>query len=222
MGRGGKRTDRLSARDVEVLGFIARFGLVSREAVAIWAGTSRSVTCARERRLRLAGLIEVGSEFWGAERMIVPTAAGLRLSGYRHLGVPRASGAGATHEAAVAKLAAQMESAGTRLLSEREALAREREEGRRIYSVAIEGGRRLHRCDLIAESVDGGPPEAIEVELSVKGPARLDLILRSWRRAVADGRFGVVVYRCSPRAFEGVGRAVERTATGSYVRVEEL
>lgn len=219
---GGRRTDRLSARDVEVLGFIARFGLVPREAVATWAGTGRSVTFARERRLRQAGLIEVGSEFWGAERLIVPTAAGLRLSGYRHLGAARVSSASATHEARVARLAAQMERAGVRLLSEREVLAREREEGRRLYSLKVEGGRRLHRCDLIAEAGDGVPPEAIEVELSLKGPERLDLILRSWRRAVGEGRFGGVLYRCSERTLGGVRRAVERTATGSYVRVEEL
>jgi len=219
---GAKRSDRLSARDIEVLGFIARFGLVPREAVAAWAGTGRSVTFARERRLRQARLIEVGSEFWGAERLIVPTAAGLRLSGYRHLGAASISGASADHESRVARLAAQMERAGTRLLSEREILAREREEGRRLYSLKIEDGRRLHRCDLIAVDVDGGPPEAVEVELTLKGSARLDLILRSWRRAVAEGRFRGVVYRCSGQALGGVRRAVERTATGSYVRVEEL
>jgi hypothetical protein len=219
---GGRRTDRLSARDVEVLGFIARFGLVPREAVATWAGTARSVTFARERRLRQAGLIEVGSEFWGAERLIVPTAAGLRLSGYRHLGAARVSGASATHEAAVARVAAQMEREGVRLLSEREALACERAEGRGVYSVKVEGGRRLHRCDLIAGAGDGATPEAIEVELSLKGPARLDLILRSWRRAVAEGRFRGVVYRCSSGAVGGVRRAIKRTATGNYVRVEEL
>jgi hypothetical protein len=219
---GGKRSDRLNARDVEVLGFVARFGLVSREAVAAWAATARSVTFARERRLRCAGLIEVGSEFWGAERLIVPTAAGLRLSGYRHLGAARISAASAAHEAMVSRLAAQMERAGLRLLSEREVMACEREEGRRLYSLAIEGGRRLHRCDLIAASADGGPPEAIEVELSLKGPERLDLILRSWRRAVAEGRFRGVVYRCSDRTLDGVRRAVERTATTSYVRVEGL
>lgn len=218
---GGKRSDRLSARDVEVLGFIARFGLVPREAVAIWAGTARSVTLARERRLRQAGLIEVGSEFWGAERLIVPTTAGLRLSNYRHLGSARISSAAAQHEATVARLAAQMESAGARLLSEREALARERAEGRRVYSLQVEGGQRLHRCDLIAEA-DDSPPEAIEVELSLKGSERLDLLMRSWRRAVAAGRFCRVVYRCSPRVLDGVRRSVERTATGKFVRVEEL
>ncbi|MGD9737315.1 MAG: hypothetical protein AB7V58_17160 [Solirubrobacterales bacterium] len=219
---GGKRSDRLSTRDVEVLGFVARFGLVPREAVSIWAGTARSVTLARERRLRRAGMIEVGSEFWGAERMVVPTAAGLRLSGYRRLGPARISGSVVAHESAVARLAARLEVAGVRLLSEREALAHERAEERRVYSLKMEDGRRLHRCDLIALPGDGGAPAAIEVELSVKGAARLDRILRSWRRAIAAGRFADVSYYCSPQAIGGVQRAVERTATGSYVRVVEL
>jgi hypothetical protein len=115
-----------------------------------------------------------------------------------------------------------MERGGARLLSERELSAREREEGRRLYSLKIDGGRRLHRCDLIATVGDGAAPEAIEVELHLKGAERLDLILRSWRRAVAEGRFGGVVYHCSPRALAGVKRAVERTATGGHIRVEEL
>ncbi len=36
---GGKRSDQISARDLEVLEFIARFGVVPRAAVATWAGT---------------------------------------------------------------------------------------------------------------------------------------------------------------------------------------
>lgn len=48
---GGRRTDRISQRDLEVLDFIARQGVVPREAVAIRAGTARAVTAARERRL---------------------------------------------------------------------------------------------------------------------------------------------------------------------------
>lgn len=220
---GGKRTDRLSARDVKVLGFIARFGLVSRAAVAAWAATGRSVTFARERRLREAGLIEVGSEFWGAERLIVPTAAGLRLSGYPHLGPVRISAGGTRHEAAVALLAAQMEREGRALLSEREMVARERLEGRRLFSLDVEGGRRHHRCDLLLlGQEESDPPEAIEVELTAKGSERLDQLMRSWRRGVGAGRFSGVVYRCPPCTRKVVERSVERTATSRFVRVEEL
>jgi hypothetical protein len=50
--------ERISRRDLEVLGFICRFGVVPRAAVAIWAKTGRSVTLDRERRLREAGLLE--------------------------------------------------------------------------------------------------------------------------------------------------------------------
>jgi hypothetical protein len=219
---GGKRTDRVSARDVEVLGFIARFGLVSRAAVAAWAATGHSVTFARERRLREAGLIEVGSQFWGAERLIVPTAAGLRLSGFQHLGRARFSASSARHEAAVAGLAAQMERQGRQVLSEREIIARERIEGRRLFSVEVEGGRRLHRCDLLGTEEGVGAPEAIEVELTAKGTERLDLLLRSWRRAIGQGRFSGVVYRCPTTTRGLVQRAVERTRTSEFVRVEEL
>lgn len=219
---GGKRTDRLSARDVEVLGFIARFGLVPRAAVAAWAATGRSVTFARERRLREAGMIEVGSQFWADERLIVPTAAGLRLSGFQHLGPARISASNARHEAAVARLAAQMERQGRRVLSEREIIARERVEGQRLLSLEIEGGRRLHRCDLLGAGEEAGAPEAIEVELTAKGSERLDLLMRSWRRAVARGRFSRVVYRCPPATRGPVQRAVERTGTAEFVRIEEL
>jgi hypothetical protein len=69
IGRDRSYVSRVDARsqqkqqdqpeDLEVLEFIARQGVVPREAVAIWADTRRAVTAARERRLREAGLVEV-------------------------------------------------------------------------------------------------------------------------------------------------------------------
>jgi hypothetical protein len=53
---GGRRTDRISARDLEVLQFVVRFGVVPREPAAIWAGTRRAATLKRERRLRLVSM----------------------------------------------------------------------------------------------------------------------------------------------------------------------
>jgi hypothetical protein len=50
---------RVTARDVEVLEFVARYGVVPRDAVAVWAGTARTMTWRREKRLREAGLLEV-------------------------------------------------------------------------------------------------------------------------------------------------------------------
>jgi hypothetical protein len=68
---GGRRTDRISQRDLEVLEFVARFGVVPREAVAMWAGTARAVTAARERRLREAGLVEVIPGIGDTGRIVV-------------------------------------------------------------------------------------------------------------------------------------------------------
>lgn len=216
---GGRRTDRISTKDVEVLAFIARFGIVPRTAVAKWACTGRTVTLTRERRLREAGLIEVRNGV-GNAKLLTCTRAGLRVSGHGDLNTVRFSLASIGHESVVAELAAELERRGERTLSEREILAQERAHGERVYSAELPGGR-LHRADLI-RTPDGAPPEAIEVELAAKGAARLDELLRAWRRAVSEGRLGGVVYACGPRISRVVTRAIERTRTDSAISVEEL
>ena len=52
---------RITDRDLEVLEFVARFGLVPGGAAARWAGTSRSVTYRREARWREHGLVRVAA-----------------------------------------------------------------------------------------------------------------------------------------------------------------
>lgn len=218
---GGKRSDRISRRDLEVLEFIARFGVVPRGAVAIWAATGRSVTLERERRLREAGLVEVKAPFVGGERLVVCTSKGLKVCGRRELRQSRVAPGLVQHEARVARLAAQMERTGRRLLSEREILAEERAAGRRSLSAALADGR-YHRADLITLDAGGAPCEAIEVELSTKGADRLDELLGGWARAVAERRLKRVLYRCAPRTRPFVEEAVLRTETAAVVRVEEV
>ena len=216
-----RTTDAISARDLEALEFIARFGLVPRGALATWAAGGRSVTLARLRRLRLAGLIEVRPGFGSPERLLLPTRAGLRACGRAELGPARPSPATIAHEAAAARLAARLEAAGERLLSEREIAARERAEGKRILSAALPHGR-FHRADLARLDPAGGPPQAIEVERSVKGAARLDAILRAWRIAVAERRLAGLAYYCSPRTRRPLQRAIERTRTEAVIAVFDL
>jgi hypothetical protein len=218
---GGKRSDRISKRDVEILEFIARFGVVPRSAVAIWAGTAQTATLNRERRLREAGLIDVRRGVWGEGKLLACTAAGLRVCARGDLRRARFSLASVGHDSMVAELAARLERAGDRTLSEREILARERASGERVFSAHLSGGR-FHRADLLRASDDGSPPEAIEVELTAKGAARLDQLLRAWRRAVAERRLSRVVYRCPPGTRGVLERAVERTRTEAAVTVQEL
>jgi hypothetical protein len=218
---GGKRTDQISRRDLEVLEFIARYGVVPRSAVATWAGTGQTATLTRERRLREAGLIEVRCGVWGEGKLAAATASGLRASGRGELRPARFSLASVWHDSAVAELAAALEQGGERTLSEREIEARERAEGKRLFSAQLSGGR-FHRADLIRARADGTPPEAVEVELTVKGQARLDQLLRAWRRAVGEQRLSRVSYLCAPQTRKVVERAIERTATGKAVGVQWL
>ena len=218
---GGKRTDRISPRDIEVLEFIARLGVVPRSAVALWAGTARTVTITRERRLREADLIEVQSGYGLSDRLVLCTRSGLRAAGRAELSTARVSLAKIPHEALVARLAALLERRGERVLSEREITAREDAEGKRIYCAALAGGH-FHRADLLRLGADGEPAEAIEVELSTKGAARLDQFLRAWRMAVAERRLSRVIYRCAPRTRRFVEQAVERTRTAEAITVQGL
>lgn len=218
---GGKRSQRVSRRDIEVLGFIARFGVVPRSAVSIWAETGQTATLGRERRLREAGLLDVRCVVWGEDKLVIATPAGLRASGHQELGRARLSLAAIRHDNVVAVLAARLERDGQHVLSEREIAARERVEGRRLLSARL-GGDRFHRCDLIDATEDASAPVAIEVELTAKGAKRLDRLLRAWRRAVAEGRFSRVVYRCPAATRPVVQRAVERTRATAAVRVESL
>jgi hypothetical protein len=217
---GNKRSDQISGRDLEVLEFIARFGVVPRSAVSIWAGTARSATIARETRLRKAGLLRVARAH-GGQPLALCTKTGLLASRRGELSTARLTGTAISHDTLVAELAAALERNGDRLLSEREILATERAEGTRRFSAALKGGR-FHRPDLIRLDSGGGGGEAIEVELSTKGAARLDELLRAWRRAVLERRVRAVAYRCAPRTLRYVERAVERTKTAGLISVKPL
>jgi hypothetical protein len=217
----GVRTDRISERDLQVLEFVARFGIVPRDAVALWADTGRAVTQARERRLRIAGLIYVLPRFGPSGPFVVATRAGIRACGRLELRPGHPSYAELVHQGHVARMAARLERSGAPVLSEREMLARERAEGERVLSAKL-SNRRYHRADLLRLGGGGGRPQAIEVELAVKGARRLDEIVRAWRRAVAEGKVSGVVYHCSPAARRALLRSVARTRASAQVQIELL
>jgi hypothetical protein len=148
-GGGGEKERRVSARDVKVLGFVARFGVVPRSAVARWAGTAKTVTSEREKRLRDAGLLEVTRPWLSPEPVLVATAAGLAVCGRPELPVAQVSTRTLRHFVAAAHLAAGLEGAGEQLLSERELLAHERAMGRRDFSIRLGGEEKYHRPDMV-------------------------------------------------------------------------
>ncbi len=218
---GARRSDHISPRDIEVLDFIARFGVVPRVAVAAWADTARTVTLGRERRLRKEQLIRIELRYGYVGPLTIATKLGLKASGRRELPTARISAAALSHDTVVARLAAGLEREGQHLLSERQILALERAAGERLLSATLPNGR-YHRPDLVRLDSAGEPAEAIEVELSTKGAARLDELMRAWRRAVLDRRVSGVLYHCAPRTLPYVRRAIERTRTESVIAAQEL
>jgi hypothetical protein len=212
-----RRTDRINRRDLDALEFVARYGTVPREVLATWSESGRSVSYERERRLRAAGLIAILRGLDG--RLLVATAAGRRACGRSELPAARPSPGSLRHETLLAALGARLELAGEEVLSEREIGARERAEGTRLYSASM-GRGRFHRPDLVG--LQGAEATAIEVELTVKGAARLDAILRAWRFAVAEGRLAHVTYHCAPRVRRFVEKAIARTATAQAIDAIDL
>jgi hypothetical protein len=208
---------RITRRDLEVLEFVARFGLVPGSAAARWAGTSHSVTYRREARWREHGLVRVLPSVAGSGRLLSCTREGLLAVGQEGLRPARVSLGGVRHAATVAWVAAELERLGERLLSELEIMAIESREGRRLYSAELYDGR-YHRPDLVL--VEGWI--GVEVELTQKASWRLDSILRGWRSAIGEDRLGGVRYLCSERAFRAVSLAIERTCSEELIEVVQL
>lgn len=212
-----RATTAISERDLEVLAFVARFGLVPASAVAAWAGTSQTVSYGREGRWIANGLVDVLEPINGSGRLLACTRDGLRVVGMEALGPGQVSIGRRPHAIAVALVAANLEREGRAVLSERELAVAEVEERRRMYSAELHDGR-FHRPDLVLRD----DRLAIEVELSQKASWRLDSILRAWRAAVGAGKFDGVRYLCGQRALRPVERAVERTLTGELIEVVPL
>jgi hypothetical protein len=221
VGEREEKLGRVTARDVEVLEFVARYGVVPKDAVALWAQTARTMTWRRERRLREAGLLEIARPHSGEVPFLLATRDGLSLCSRDELLVAKISLATLGHFAAIARLAARLERAGETLLSERELLAHERALGEHSFSVRLANGT-LHRPDLI--SIPAGstaeqwgrtvPTTAIEVELIQKGKRRLDRILAGWRGQIVAGRFAALRYYCSEEAMPYVQRSAKRVGFG--------
>jgi hypothetical protein len=213
---GGARTDHISERDVEVLEFIARYGVVPRDAVALWADTGKTVTQTRERRLAVAGLIEVSTPLGGLP-VAVATRAGLGACERSELPLARISPSNFQHDAVCARLGARLEREGYQLLSERELRAEEGAWGRRDYSIRLR--TRSHRPDMLRVGELRVP---VEAELTRKAQGRLEEIVHRWRAAVDAGRFHRVLYYCTAEVLPYVQRAVDRAEAEVQIRVEQL
>lgn len=210
----------LTARDRAIVEWIARVGAAGAEHVERRCELPRRVACRRLGALVDERLLTRRAVLYREPSLYLATAAGLRLCGLQHLGVPRIGAGSFRHACELAGVAVELSRGlvGWRLLSERELRAEEARRDRLLGSVRAGEGPRLHRPDLVLVSPTGRVA-AVEVELSLKAPRRLEAICAAWAGA---RHVDSVYYLAGALAVRGVGRAVARTRAEHTVRVLAL
>ena len=201
--------------------WLATTGAAGAVELAACAGVSERSARARVRSLERAGLVRTYALLAGAPALHVLTRRGLRHAGRGELEEVAISAAGFAHQLAVARVAAALHEAGEMVGGERELRAFERLERRPIASAAVglasDGTTAWHRPDLVCWRT--GAPIAIEVELTVKSPARLRTIVRGWARSRC---VAAVVYYAAPAPQRALAAALRSEGAAARVLVLAL
>jgi len=211
-------------RDAEIVRWLGRIGAASAENVMARFGMGRSWAYDRLSRLVRDGLLEQKTLLHRQPGLYIATAEGLRWTRQERLGVYRVSAGGFAHAAELANVSVQLFLALPEWgqMSERELRIAEGDEGKLLASVKLgelAGGRpALHRPDLALIDGEGGVL-AIELELSIKAPRRLQAICRAYARARHLAR---VYYLATPAVARAVSRAVGEVRAEDGVTVMAL
>jgi hypothetical protein len=208
--------ERMTSTRTALLQWTARIGAVTAEAVAdrcqVTLRSARATLVAAERNR----LLQRWRPLSGEPALYVLTRAGQRAAGVPAAAPCGVSPANARHLIACAHAAAALERGypDHTVLGERELARRWRDltpAGACAHLGHGPGGSRmLHRPDLLLlppprlEAL----PVAVEVELTVKAPRRLEEICRTWARCRAVAG---VIYLAAP----GVERALEHAVAGA-------
>jgi len=202
----------------ELLDWTASLGAITAEALAVRLDIGPPAARSRLAAVVRRGLLARSRPLAQAPSLYTLTAAGARAGGWPSASC-RVTPSTAAHLIAVAAVAAALERCypGYRALGERELRRAERLRLHPLASArmgALHGGASgLHRPDLVLEPCaprepGGELPVAIEVELSIKEPARLRAICRAWERCPAVAG---VVYLAPRRVEPALRRAVAAT-----------
>ena len=210
------------SRDLELVRYVGRHGLVRIVHVMKAMEAGRTVTYDRVAACVEAGLLERLELVRSEPGLLRATRDGLRFAG---LGLPLAKvrPGGVDHLLRCATTARLLEKhyEGARVLSERELVLAEQIAGEAIASADLgerRGRVRLHRPDLAVLTDEGAI--AIEVELTPKAPRRLYELIRAWRWAVGSGTVKEVHYLCAPgQTRKAVERAVDKVRAEQFIRI---
>jgi hypothetical protein len=202
--------------------WIGGLGAVTAEAFARHLGVSRASARARLSAGARAGLVSRTQVLAGEPALYTITASAVRAAGLGGLGPCRVSAANAEHAITCALVAAVLERAypDHSVMGERELRREEREAGVALASASVGGSP--HRPDLVLwpdGAADERLPVAVEVELTVKAPRRLEDICRGWARARCVAG---TLYLAASDVQRPLSRAIERARAGERIALVGL
>jgi len=210
----------LPSRRRELLCWAAGLGAVTAESLAAREGRGEASARAALAAAGRAGHLASSGPLRAQPLLYTVTRAGMRAAGLTGLEPARVSAAGAAHAAACCSAAVLLERAfpGHAVL------------GEPAMHAALRGGnsawtrrcaRRSQRPDLLLlpEGSARERPIAVEVELSVKSPQRLEQVCRRWAR---DREVAGVIYFAAGRVRDPLMRAISRSRAEQQIVVIDI
>lgn len=213
----------VTERDRDVLLWIGRAGAAEAEQVAERFSLGRTAVYRRLRVCLDRGLLTHERMLYGEPGMYVATRAGLDFAGLGYMEPARLSPALWRHwiEQTSVLIHLGLEFGPAAVLTEREIRALERDSHDPVFSCPVgrlPGGRaRLHRPDLVVRTASSAV--AVEVELTLKAPSRLQQILRNWHR---NRSVESVLYYASDSVTPYLTRSIKSLRLEEFVHVRPL
>lgn len=217
----GRTATQITEEQRKLLLWTASLGAVTAPALALRLDASIASARARLAAVQRRGLLESVKPLADQPALFTITRAGLRAVETRGIDLCKVSASTARHLALCALVAASLERCypDHTVIGERELRREERELGDLLASVRLGGNAGIHRPDLVMKPPAGFDERlrvAVEVELTIKAPGRLEAICRGWARCrTIDG----VLYVAPPDVERALARAVKATRAGERVAV---
>ncbi len=204
----------------ELLRWAAGLGAVTAESLAAREGRGESSARGALGAARRAGHLAGWEPLREQPTLYTVTRAGIRAAGLTGIEPARVSAAGAAHAAACCSAAVELERAfpGHAVLGE-PAMRAALRAGDGVWTRRCV--RRLQRPDLllVPERRDRERPIAVEVELSVKSPQRLEQVCRRWAR---DREVSGVIYFAPGHVRNPLTRAIARAGAERQIIVIDM
>lgn len=225
--RAHKRAQALSPELIGILQWTASIGAVTAASVAHLKGVAVSSARGRLAFATHERLLTRHRLLADRPALYTVTRAGLRAAELTGLDPCRVSAANSLHTTACAHVAAELQRRypDQRVIGERELRREERRLDTPVASAILRHGgaprQLLHRPDLVLwpPSREHAKPVAIEVELTIKAPRRLEEICRAWARS---RHVSGVLYLAPPAVGRAVSRAVDKAQAAERVVVLSL